>query len=80
MTENGKPLSDALGSAVQGSPAEAVAWLANTLGACGVTLEAGDVTLSNSLVQFERVEPSGNFGAYRKAGALRRSFCLGSFR
>ena len=50
VTKNGQPLSEGYGSAVQGSPAEAVAWLANTLGAYGVTLDAGDVILSGSLV------------------------------
>ena len=35
---------------MQGNPAQAVAWLANTLGAYGVTLDAGDVILSGSLV------------------------------
>jgi 2-oxopent-4-enoate/cis-2-oxohex-4-enoate hydratase len=50
VTKNGAPLSEGLGSAVQGSPAQAVAWLANTLGAYGVTLDAGDIILSGSLV------------------------------
>jgi 2-oxopent-4-enoate/cis-2-oxohex-4-enoate hydratase len=50
VTKNGEPLSEGYGAAVQGSPAEAVAWLANTLGAHGVTLDAGDVILSGSLV------------------------------
>jgi 2-oxopent-4-enoate/cis-2-oxohex-4-enoate hydratase len=50
VTKNGAPLSEGYGSAVRGSPAEAVAWLANTLGAYGVTLDAGDVILSGSLV------------------------------
>ena len=50
VTKNGEPLSEGLGSAVQGDPAQAVAWLANTLGAYGVTLDAGDVILSGSLV------------------------------
>jgi 2-oxopent-4-enoate/cis-2-oxohex-4-enoate hydratase len=50
VTKNGAPLSEGHGSAVQGSPAEAVAWLANTLGAYGVTLDAGDIILSGSLV------------------------------
>ncbi|WOK37445.1 fumarylacetoacetate hydrolase family protein [Sphingomonas sp. C3-2] len=53
VTKNGEPLSEGYGSAVQGSPAAAVAWLANTLGAYGVTLEAGDVILSGSLVPLE---------------------------
>lgn len=50
VTKNGQPLSEGYGSAVQGSPLQAVAWLANTLGAYGVTLNAGDVILSGSLV------------------------------
>lgn len=50
VTKNGEPLSEGYGSAVQGSPLQAVAWLANTLGAYGVTLNAGDVILSGSLV------------------------------
>jgi 2-oxopent-4-enoate/cis-2-oxohex-4-enoate hydratase len=50
VTKNGEPLSDGYGHAVQGNPAQAVAWLANTLGAYGVTLDAGDVILSGSLV------------------------------
>lgn len=53
VTKNGAPLSEGLGSAVQGNPAEAVAWLANTLGTYGVTLNAGDIILSGSLVPLE---------------------------
>ena len=53
VTKNGQPLSEGYGHAVQGSPAEAVAWLANTLGAYGVMLDAGDVILSGSLVPLE---------------------------
>ena len=51
--KNGQPLSEGLGSAVQGSPLAAVAWLANTLGSYGVALKAGDVILSGSLVPLE---------------------------
>ncbi len=50
VTKNGSPLSEGYGAAVQGNPAQAVAWLANTLGAYGVTLDAGDIILSGSLV------------------------------
>lgn len=50
VTKNGAPLSEGYGSAVQGSPAVAVAWLANTLGGYGVTLDEGDIILSGSLV------------------------------
>ena len=50
VAKNGSPLSEGYGHAVQGDPAQAVAWLANTLGAHGVTLDAGDIILSGSLV------------------------------
>ena len=50
VTKNGLPLSEGYGHAVKGDPAQAVAWLANTLGDYGVTLDAGDVILSGSLV------------------------------
>lgn len=53
VTKNGLPLSEGFGSAVQGNPAQAVAWLANTLGAYGVTLDAGDIILSGSVVPLE---------------------------
>ena len=61
VTKNGAPLSEGYGAAVQGSPAEAVAWLANTLGAYGVTLDAGDVILSGSLVPLEPAQAGDVF-------------------
>lgn len=61
VTKNGEPLSEGLGSAVQGNPAEAVAWLANTLGSYGVTLDAGEIILSGSLVPLEPAQPGDLF-------------------
>jgi len=55
--KNGKFLSEGLGSAVQGNPLTAVAWVANTLGAFGITFNAGDIILSGSLVPLESVGP-----------------------
>ncbi|GAA4002295.1 fumarylacetoacetate hydrolase family protein [Comamonas faecalis] len=49
MTRNGQSAGSGLGSAVQGHPAEAVAWLANTLGAFGIPFKAGELILSGSL-------------------------------
>ncbi|SDL91401.1 2-oxopent-4-enoate/cis-2-oxohex-4-enoate hydratase [Oryzisolibacter propanilivorax] len=49
MFKNGEPAGTGLGSAVQGHPAQAVAWLANTLGAFGIPFKAGEVILSGSL-------------------------------
>ena len=50
-----------VGAAVQGDPAAAVAWLANTLGRYGVALEAGDVILSGSLVPLEPAAAGDRF-------------------
>ena len=38
-----------------------VAWLANTLGSYGVSLSAGDIILSGSLVPLEPAEPGDMF-------------------
>ncbi|MBK6289163.1 MAG: fumarylacetoacetate hydrolase family protein [Gammaproteobacteria bacterium] len=53
--KNGMPLSEGLGSAVQGNPLTAVAWLANTLGRYDIPLLAGDIILSGSVVPLEPV-------------------------
>jgi 2-oxopent-4-enoate/cis-2-oxohex-4-enoate hydratase len=47
--KNGEFNSEGLGSAVQGNPLTAVAWLANTLGEFGIPFKAGEVILSGSL-------------------------------
>lgn len=49
MWKNGEPCGSGTGAAVQGHPAQAVAWLANTLGARGIPLLAGELILSGSL-------------------------------
>lgn len=48
LEKNGEIVSTATGAAVQGSPVNAVAWLANTLGRLGLPLKAGEVILSGS--------------------------------
>lgn len=53
--KNGQQISEGLGSAVQGNPLTAVAWLANTLGEFGIGLKAGEIILSGSLVPLEPV-------------------------
>ena len=55
--KNDKPLSEGLGSAVQGNPLTAVAWLANTLGRYDIPFKAGDIILSGSVVPLEPVGP-----------------------
>jgi 2-oxopent-4-enoate/cis-2-oxohex-4-enoate hydratase len=59
--KNEQPLSEGVGAAVQGSPLASVAWLANTLGRYGVSLDAGEVILSGSLVPLEPAHPGDHF-------------------
>lgn len=61
VSKNGAPLSEGYGSAVQGDPAMAVAWLANTLATYGVTLNADDIILSGSVVPLEPAQKGDVF-------------------
>ena len=45
---DGEIVSTACGAAVQGSPVNAIVWLANTLGALGIPFRAGEIILSGS--------------------------------
>lgn len=49
LEKNGEIVATGAGAASLGHPANAVAWLANTLGAKGMPLKAGEVILSGSL-------------------------------
>lgn len=57
VEKNGKVISTGAGAAALASPVNCVAWLANTLGQFGISLKAGDVILSGSLVPLEPVTP-----------------------
>ena len=48
LEKNGELVSTSTGASVQGSPVNAVAWLANTLGRLGIGLKAGEIILSGS--------------------------------
>tara|TARA_R110002095_G_C4208484_1_gene235817 strand:- start:157 stop:948 length:792 start_codon:yes stop_codon:yes gene_type:complete len=54
---NGEIVSTGAGAAAMGSPVNAVTWLANTLGAFGIALKAGELILSGSLVPLQAVSP-----------------------
>ena len=56
VEKNGEVISTGAGAAALGSPVTCVAWLANTFGALGVPLLAGEVILSGSLVPLEPVK------------------------
>ena len=60
VEKNGSVISTGAGAAALGSPVNCVAWLANTLGAFGIGLKAGEVILSGSLVPLEPVK-AGDF-------------------
>ncbi|AQZ96889.1 fumarylacetoacetate hydrolase family protein [Halopseudomonas phragmitis] len=49
MQKNAQPAGNGLGSAVQGHPCAAVAWLANTLGELGIPFRRGEIILSGAL-------------------------------
>ena len=55
VSKNGYVISTGTGAAAMGSPVNCVTWLANTLGEFGITLNAGDIILSGSLVPLEPV-------------------------
>ncbi len=49
LRRNGEVVGSGTGAAVLGHPVQALAWLANTLGPLGVTLEHGQVVLPGSM-------------------------------
>ncbi|EXF93438.1 2-keto-4-pentenoate hydratase [Pseudomonas fluorescens HK44] len=57
VLKNGQPAGTGLGSAVQGHPCTAVAWLANTLGEFGIPFRKGEIILSGALAPLVRVLP-----------------------
>jgi len=60
VEKNGQIISTGAGAAALGSPVNCVVWLANTLGQFGISLKAGEVILSGSLVPLEPVK-AGDF-------------------
>lgn len=64
MQRNGQAAGSGLGAAVQGHPAEAVAWLANTLGAFGIPFRKGELILSGSLAPLVPAAAGDRFTMY----------------
>ena len=60
VEKNGVIISTGAGAAAMGSPVNCIVWLANTLGQFGISLNAGEVILSGSLVPLEPVQ-AGDF-------------------
>lgn len=58
---NGQHAANGMGSAVQGHPATAIAWLANTLGNYDIPFKAGEIILSGSLAPLIPVTPGEHY-------------------
>ena len=63
FTRNGETVATGAGAAALGDPLAAVAWLANTLAAWGVTLPAGAVIMTGALHAMVPVAPGDVFRA-----------------
>ncbi|WP_031404578.1 2-oxopent-4-enoate hydratase [Thiomonas sp. FB-Cd] len=61
LEKNGEVIGTGAGAAALGSPVNAVAWLANTLGRLGIALKAGEVILSGALAAMAPVHAGDNF-------------------
>ena len=61
ITKNGAHVASGVGAAVQGHPATAVAWLANTLGRYGIPFLKGEIILSGSLAPLLPAVPGDRF-------------------
>jgi 2-oxopent-4-enoate/cis-2-oxohex-4-enoate hydratase len=61
IRKNAKHVASGTGAAVQGHPATAVAWLANTLGQFGIPFLAGEIILSGSLAPLLPAAPGDKF-------------------
>ncbi|MFX1739330.1 2-oxopent-4-enoate hydratase [Paraburkholderia sp. A1RI_3L] len=61
LEKNGEVIGTGAGAAALGSPVNAVAWLANTLGRLGIPLKAGEVVLSGALAAMAPVKAGDNF-------------------
>ncbi|WP_298284904.1 2-oxopent-4-enoate hydratase [Acidocella sp.] len=57
IEKNGEVAATGAGAAALGHPANAVAWLANTLGTLGISLKAGELVLSGALATLIPIAP-----------------------
>ena len=61
LEKNGEIIATGAGAAALGSPVNAVAWLANTLGQLGIGLKAGEVILSGALAAMFPAQAGDHF-------------------
>lgn len=77
MHRNGEVVGTGAGGAVLGSPITSLVWLANTVGARGVTLQAGHVILPGSVCAMSPVAAGDNFTAtFAGLGSVTARFAL----
>jgi 2-oxopent-4-enoate/cis-2-oxohex-4-enoate hydratase len=81
VEKNGEPVATGVGAAVQGSPLNSVAWLANTLGRLGMPFRAGEVILSGSLAPLIPIGDGDTLVAHiGGVGSCTMSFAQGGAR
>ncbi len=69
-------MATGLGSAALGHPADAVAWLANTLGGFGISLLPGETILSGSLAALIPVQAGDQLSMHISGiGGCSARFC-----
>jgi 2-oxopent-4-enoate/cis-2-oxohex-4-enoate hydratase len=61
LEKNGEIITTGAGAAALGSPVNAITWLANTMGALGIPLKAGEVILSGALAAMLPAKAGDNF-------------------
>jgi 2-keto-4-pentenoate hydratase len=78
LHRNGRVVGSGAGGAVLGSPLNSLAWLANTVGPLGVTLEAGHVVLPGSITASIPVSGGDTFSAvFAGIGRVAAAFTVG---
>ncbi|MHA6782110.1 2-keto-4-pentenoate hydratase [Pseudonocardia saturnea] len=78
VSRHGQMIDSGAGAAALGNPARCVAWLANTLGAFGEGLRAGDVVLPGAVHKMVPVAPGDVFRAeFAHLGAVTVRFSNG---
>lgn len=76
IEHNGQPAGSGVGAAVQGHPAQAVAWLANTLGEYGIEFKQGEIILSGALAPLIDAQAGDEFSmTIEGLGSCSVSFC-----
>ena len=75
LYKNGEVLEHGCSDAVLGDPCEAVAWLANALGALGEPLESGEIVLSGACTRMVAASANDRFrGVFEGLGELSLNF------